>query len=345
MRSGAFNRSTFRSSPPPPNLIDRSPHAPTTRTRPPTLRSPRSPRSASGLALGQLRGYVPAKAYAGGEVAVGAHHPGCVEARNMCPFGCEYDGRVSVTRFRGQYLMYVRANLRPGGGGRWVQVTRAPSAHGPWGSMEVVSMAEYDACMAVHGNVYAANIKPNPADGGRSVLGVFPMCGPERPQGMHGPTSARTSGYMGLAVSCDGVRFGKVRPVLRIRKEWAGRPSDLPVDGMVYRPAVGVDAGAGAGAGADAAYLFIHCDMPHDYTRTGRSRIVRHRLSLEALKAFTDESKRALGEACDAQGLEGRGYGAGSSEASVRGAPGPLNLTHDGKSWRPGPPGTCPYFN
>ena len=310
---------------------------------------------------------------------MGAHHPGCVEARNMCPFGCEYDGRVSVTRFRGHYLMYVRANLRPGGGGRWLQVARAPSARGPWGPMEVVSMAEYDACMAVHGNVYAANIKPNPADGGRTLLGVFPMCGPERPQGMHGPTSARTSGYMGLAVSCDGIRFGKVRPVLRIRKEWAGRPSDLPVDGLVHRPGLGEGAGAGASVGREAAYLFIHCDMPHDYTRTGKSRIVRHRLDLAALRAFTDESTRVLGGSCDARGLVGRGQGKGEGEgeregegegseasgdatampmASVRGVRvpggpvpggpvpgGPVNLTHDGKSWRPGPPGTCPYFN
>ena len=46
----------------------------------------------------------------------------CVERRATFNGVCNYDGRVSLVRFRGRYLAFVRANTKRDGGGRHVQV-------------------------------------------------------------------------------------------------------------------------------------------------------------------------------------------------------------------------------
>ena len=44
----------------------------------------------------------------GGTMVVSSHHPGCIENRWKFMDGCEYDGKVTSTLFRGKTLLYVR---------------------------------------------------------------------------------------------------------------------------------------------------------------------------------------------------------------------------------------------
>ena len=57
-------------------------------------------------------------------------HPGCVEARDVRTFPqlagenvCEFDGRLSLAKLGGKYLLYARANRAAHGGQRSVQLT------------------------------------------------------------------------------------------------------------------------------------------------------------------------------------------------------------------------------
>ena len=52
-------------------------------------------------------------------------HPGCVERREGLSSTCEFDGRLSAVLLDGAVFLYARANTRPQGGGRYVQVARS----------------------------------------------------------------------------------------------------------------------------------------------------------------------------------------------------------------------------
>ena len=56
------------------------------------------------------------------------HHPGCVERRREFGSACEFDGKLSVARYAGRYLLFARANLNAEGGGRFVQVAASNRA-------------------------------------------------------------------------------------------------------------------------------------------------------------------------------------------------------------------------
>ena len=188
-----------------------------------------------------------------------------------------------MQRFRGRYFLYARANLKREGGGRFVQVTSAASPDGPWAPFRLISFrSEYDWCKASKNNVYSAAVKTNPADES-TLLGMFPFTGPGT--GLNsGERPRRWYAHIALAVSCDGVRFSEPLPVIKVPKDWWGRPNDLPVDGYVQR--------------GDTVYLFVHENMPFTYDwphATGRhSRIKRHAVPLEKLRQWTSEMKAKM---------------------------------------------------
>ena len=59
------------------------------------------------------------------------HHGGCVERRRDWGYWCQYDGKLSLTVFKGKLFLYARANLAEVRGGRFVQVAVADDPLAP----------------------------------------------------------------------------------------------------------------------------------------------------------------------------------------------------------------------
>ena len=72
---------------------------------------------------------------------------------------CEFDGRLTLVHFRGEYLLYARANtgLR---GQRFVQLTRSVDATA-WSPFELISIDGYSY---ERGNIYFWAAQVNPVD-------------------------------------------------------------------------------------------------------------------------------------------------------------------------------------
>lgn len=171
-------------------------------------------------------------------------HPGCVEARRNPRkpkknfFACEFDGRVSIAYLNQRVFMYVRANTKNQGGGRFVQVTYAASAHGPWSSFQLIHFVGYTPQNIEHGNIYFAAVSSNPVDPS-TLVGLFPV---------HWQTGEAT---IAMAISCDGyirliilwsfipltlisnvllrINFSELVSILRSSAGLNGRVTDMPV--------------------------------------------------------------------------------------------------------------------
>ena len=94
-------------------------------------------------------------------------------------------------------------NNHASGGARFVQTTSARNATGPWAPFEPIRIRGYDAS-AQSNNIYFAAVNENPVDAG-SLLGVFPV------------NAGRNGTFVGLALSCDGVRFSRMTRLLASR--------------------------------------------------------------------------------------------------------------------------------
>mmetsp|Transcript_58135 Transcript_58135/g.131734 ORF Transcript_58135/g.131734 Transcript_58135/m.131734 type:complete len:395 (-) Transcript_58135:190-1374(-) len=57
---------------------------------------------------------------------------------------CLFDGKFSLVRYRGQLLIYGRANMKVGGGGRWAQVAKSSDGGKTFGHFELVKMPGVD---------------------------------------------------------------------------------------------------------------------------------------------------------------------------------------------------------
>ena len=124
-----------------------------------------------------------------------------------------------------------------------MQVTSAASPAGPWAPFQLIAFqGRYNWCMASKHNVYSSAVKTNPADDS-TLLGVFPFTGPGT--GLNsGERPRKYYAHIAVAVSCDGVHFSEPLPVLKVSRDWWGRPNDLPVDGYVVR--------------GDSVLMFVH---------------------------------------------------------------------------------------
>ena len=183
---------------------------------------------------------------------------------------------MSLTTHRGRLWAYVRANTNPRGGGRYVQVASRPAAGGAWGNFSLVEMAGYDARAIREFNVYFFAVNPNPVDAA-SVLALFPIV-------------TDVAAFVGLAVSCDGLRFSAPHEFLPTGYAYENRTADQPVDGILRR-------------GSDV-YVYVHEHVP-DLTSYRRShldptdsRVARHTVKADALAAWTADAKRGLA-GCD----------------------------------------------
>ena len=161
-------------------------------------------------------------------------HAGCVERRPHFAPVCEFDGRFSVALSGDRLLLYARANvkgtalnasLRDGFGGRRVQATetvldeRFPRAS-TWAPFRPVTFLGDDADDA---QIYFPAAQGNPLDGGRTVLGLFPV-------------QAGDAAFVALAVSCDGYAFSPLERLVPSRVAAFGRGADHPAAGAFRVP-------------------------------------------------------------------------------------------------------------
>jgi hypothetical protein len=96
--------------------------------------------------------------------------PGCTERRTrqhapMAYLGqCEFDGRLSMVRFRGQLRLFARANPAVHGE-RFVQTVSSSDGGVTWGRFSLVTIEEYDHAQ---GDIYffaGERMPPSPRGG------------------------------------------------------------------------------------------------------------------------------------------------------------------------------------
>ena len=179
-----------------------------------------------------------------------------------------------------------------------MQTTTARNATGPWAPFEPIQILGWDG-EAQTNNIYFAAMNVNPVDG-RSLIGLFPV------------NAAKNGTYIGVALSCDGVRFSRLRRLLTSRAAPEGRGSDHPVDGLlvrgeeVYLYVNRVEIPRRASRGSfifmntsstrALGSRYVHRDVPG--ITHGRPRIVRYATSRDALRRYTAEAKAELPESC-----------------------------------------------
>ena len=218
------------------------------------------------------------------EVEISHFHPGCVDFKLShfaydsgytydCRFpncGCSFDGRLSLVQFRNQTFLYARANVKPLGGGRFVQVTRKESDEsGSWGAFSLIHIHGYDLFA---GDIYMFHVYVNP--GNESTLVSFY------------PILDRTQNRSSLAISFseDGVWWSSSVDLLVSTPSFGGRTVDHPVDGIEVLE--------------DRICFFVHHNVPgigiassSDYQEEGlhMSPVHRYSMTLEHLKDLTKE--------------------------------------------------------
>lgn len=190
---------------------------------------------------------------------------------------CLLDGKSSLAYTRaGSLLLYTRANLRLNGGARFVQVTSSASGQpeGPWGPYRLLNISGLSAAQIQRTNIYLAAVNPNPADGGRTLIGLFPV--------LEEDTKRAT---ISSAVSCDGVHFSPLKTLIASQGTHSGRTLDHPVDGFVRR--------------GNRVHMYVHLNVPGiatDLEKPPPPQLVRLTASVSVMKAYG---------AREAQGLPG----------------------------------------
>lgn len=169
-----------------------------------------------------------------------AGHPGCIEQRKGFGGVCEYDGKLSIVRFGSRFLLYTRANLKPEGGGRFVQVASSDGEgiSGGFAPFVQISIDGYDP--QGPGNIYFAAVKPYPYDS-QLLLGLFSVNLGDKiaavSVALDGAARGNTDGraFIGAAISCDGVAWSRLFEVAPASGRHHGRAYDHPVDGLLVQ--------------------------------------------------------------------------------------------------------------
>lgn len=191
----------------------------------------------------------------------------CFEGRRQFYNHCEFDGRLSMVWWKGEYWMYGRANLDMGI--RYVQVTR---------STDLLSWTDW-RLIDIHGyrsgqgdlkedyrdvNVYFLGVHLNPFDPEESLLGILPLNDPNHPD-----PDLRAS--ICLAFSRDGIHWSSLVPLL---------PS-TPIEQRTFdHPAIGFV------TDDTSMHFYIHRDVPHISTRFTASRIQRFSVPLVYIRSL-----------------------------------------------------------
>ena len=153
-------------------------------------------------------------------VIIDGYHAGCVERRNVSgtgvPLGaCEFDGRLSLTHFRGRLWLHVRANLASRGQ-RFVQAASSSDQGATWSPFELISLAGYRPS---HGELYFFAAQPNPV-ALETMLAVFPL--------VH-----RARACVCIAFSHDAIRWSSPKPLVGCEAS-GERPLHHPAAGVLH---------------------------------------------------------------------------------------------------------------
>ncbi|KAJ1456869.1 hypothetical protein M885DRAFT_516420 [Pelagophyceae sp. CCMP2097] len=235
----------------------------------------------------------------------GRRHAGCVELR-AGKRGCEYDGRLSLATFGGRTLVYARANTRPEGGGRYVQVAALRQDRAAWGSFEPIDFRPSPEGKSAFGDlrtmasarnstdVYFGAVNANPVDA-RTVLGLFPTTAAHK---------GKARAAILAAVSCDGVHFGSPLALLPASTATRGEVNDHAVDGFVRR---GANVYAYAHHGVPGT-LAKFCDVKHGRIKPPKSTLVRYTIPADRLRQWTRKQMQQLRAAklCDVPEQRGK---------------------------------------
>ena len=210
-------------------------------------------------------------------------HEGCVEARRTVGLetrderaACEFDGRLSLVKHEGEYLLYTRLNPASHGS-RFVQVTRSSDmVH--WGAFESIELAGY---ARLQGDIYFLAAASNPVDEG-SLVGLIPV--------VH-----RGVGCIGISLSVDGRRWAPAVPLTRCARDIIDGVTDKLHDGRrtVHHAVNGVVQRGGH------VLLFVHENVPGIVEGTspehrGPSRIVRYAVPAATFSKWTMCNLRVL---------------------------------------------------
>ena len=186
-------------------------------------------------------------------------HSSCIECRIGAHGACEFDGRISLTRFRGRFLIYARANTNRGSGGRYVQVARSvrDDPAGPYLPFRLLTILGYQEAAMKAKDIYFAAVQPNPIDVDGTLLGLFPVALdrplPRRAHAFNRPGHADATsagahgGLVGLSISCDGLLWAPL-VVLIASRVTQNRTWDQPVDGFL--------------TDGTSVFAFIHANVP-----------------------------------------------------------------------------------
>ena len=163
------------------------------------------------------------------------NHPACVERRDPIKMPwilegiCEYDGRFSLVWFRGEYLLYARANPAAHGQ-RFTQVTRSTDTFS-WSPFELLTIQDYRYSQ---GDLYffAAQVNPVQPD---SLIAIFPLVHLLR-------------ACIGVAFSLDGRRWSSITPLVTC-DAYGDRAVSHPVAGLVRS--------------GEHVLLFVHEEVPN----------------------------------------------------------------------------------
>uniref|UniRef100_A0A7S3K689 Uncharacterized protein n=1 Tax=Aureoumbra lagunensis TaxID=44058 RepID=A0A7S3K689_9STRA len=213
-------------------------------------------------------------------------HDGCYEARhgfhliNSSRKFCQFDGKHSLVHKGSQYYLYSRMNMRSRGG-RFIQVARSveDDVTGSWLPYKSISFADYDEHANIRqakkyfGNIYFGAINLNPVNN-KTLIGLFPVSAQRK--------TGRTTfeyGYIGMAISCDGIHFSKLVSLIEVPLVLDGRPIDMPVDGFAISKNGKIS-------------FFVHRNLPgvadeHPEVNAEASVIAQYEISRSRLERYT----------------------------------------------------------
>lgn len=146
----------------------------------------------------------------------GSPASGCVEARSNVGTNCEFDGKLSVVRWRGRTLLYARANVAECGG-RHVQMTSSADGVRDWSRWQLL---EFEGGRGIGGRGQAA-----------SNLYFFAVRAETVRLIAFFPTVVGNVGGLFASTSDDGVRWRTPHRLLASSVKAEYRTEDYPVDG------------------------------------------------------------------------------------------------------------------
>ena len=207
----------------------------------------------------------------------------CIERRNYCAGVCEFDGKFSIVRFRGRFMLYARANLQVNVaerdrqkiifGGRHVQVATSQNLEGPWSNFSIVTIKRY--VLKREHNIYFASVKTNPLNT-KTLVGMFPT-----------NDNAHNSSVI-VALSCDGIHFSSPYKLVVSRFAHNYRGDVHPVDGLTLNKT--------------HLHFYVQYNVPG--IAHSPSRVARHAVTRENMKLWTLSALRELEECSDTQYME-----------------------------------------